>query len=62
MVSYYFQIQKQMKFYNVSYGDFVVWRDQELFVQRIALDDEFITDALHKVQSFIKIGVLPEFI
>lgn len=60
--SYYYQIQMQMKFCNVSYGDFVVWREKELFVQRITLDDDFITDALSKAQTFIKIGVLPELI
>ena len=43
--SYYYQMQMQMKFCNTSYGDFVVYTNQDLFVQRIAFDDKFITEA-----------------
>ncbi len=58
--SYYYQLQMQMKFCNTIYGDFIVYTNQDLFVQRIAIDDKFITEALQKVQPFIKIGILPE--
>ncbi len=49
-----------MKFCNISYGDCVVCTNQDVLVQRIAFDDKFITEALHKVQLFIKISILPE--
>ncbi len=42
-----------MKFCNTIYGDFIVCTNQDLFVQRIAFDDKFITEALQKVQPFI---------
>ena len=58
--AYYFQVQAQMKFCSLSYSDFVVWREEELFVQRIYLDEPFITIALEKASTFIKVGILPE--
>ena len=30
--AYYYQIQAQMKFCLVQYGDFIVWRQEELVV------------------------------
>ena len=59
---YYYQIQMQMKFCEVDHGDFVVWSHKELFIQRMAIDDIFITGALSDAQSFIKKGILPELI
>ena len=37
-----------MKFCEVSYGDFVVWREEELVVERICSDEECIMSALNK--------------
>ena len=58
--AYYYQIQAQIKFCNVTYCDFVVWQENELVVQRIFLDEEFISTALEKATLFFKFGVLPE--
>ena len=58
--TYYFQVQAQMKFCSLSYSDFVVWREKELFVQRIYLDEPFISVALEMAAMFIKVGILPE--
>ena len=50
----------QMKCIESVYGDFVVWRDEELFVERIYPDEEFMTNALTKSTIFFKYGMLPE--
>ena len=42
--------------------DFVVFCDKELFVQRLYLDEPFITIALQMCNKFIEIGVLPELL
>ena len=58
--AYYYQIQLQMKVCGTSFGDFIVWRENELVVERIANDDTFLTEALEKATNFFKLGVLPE--
>ena len=58
--AYYFQVQAQMKFCNVSYCDFVVWSPNDFFVERIIPDVMFIDSAI--VSVFIKVGVLPELL
>ena len=47
---------------STSYCDFVAWREEELFIQRIYPNEQFIALALEKVTSFIKLGVLPELL
>ena len=44
--AYYFQVQAQLKFCCVSYTDFVVWTDKQLFIQQIYPDEPFITNGL----------------
>ena len=46
--AYYYQVQAQLKFCSANYCDFVVWREGELFVQKIYSDDAFIASALEK--------------
>ena len=58
---YYYQVQAQIKLSNANYCDFVVWREEELFVQKIYPDDEFMAVALQKVTTFLKF-VLPELL
>ena len=58
--AYYFQVQVQMKFSDAQYCDFVVWSANSLFVQRLYLDEPFISIALEKCKQFIKVGILPE--
>ncbi len=60
--SYYFQVQAQIKICSASYSDFVVWQEQDLFVQRIYLDEPFITYAFMKANDLIKVGILPELV
>ena len=53
----------QIKFCNVEYCDFVVYKkDSALFIQRIELDSEFINNAISETKSFIRLGILPELI
>ena len=43
-----------MKFCGSLDGDFVVWREQELIVQRILPDQQFIECALDQSTKFFK--------
>lgn len=52
----------QIKFSESSYCDFVVWREQELIVQRIFPDTEFIEQALTLATKFFKYAILPELL
>ena len=60
--SYYYQVQAQIKLCSVEYCDFVVWREEELVIQRIVRDNDFIMDAFSKCEQFIKLAVLPEML
>lgn len=60
--AYYYQVQMQIKFLESSYCDFVVWREQELIVQRILPDVEFIEHALTQATKFFKYAILPELL
>ena len=51
-----------MKFCEFAYGDFVVWREDELIVERINPDHEFLSSALEKSTEFFKYGILPELL
>ena len=59
---YYYQVQLQMKLYDAHYCDFVVWRESEMFIQRISCNVTFITEALDKIPRFIKLCILPELV
>jgi len=60
--SYFYQTQMQMQLCQVKYCNFVVWRVGELFHQRIELDEDFVDDAFHRAESFIKLAILPELV
>ncbi len=60
--AYYYQVQAQIKFCCVNFCDFVVWRENELVIQRIYPDEEFMSIALEKATLFFKLGVLPELL
>ena len=51
-----------MKFCEVSCGDFVVWHEEELVVERIYPDEKIIMSALSKCTNFFKYGILPEIL
>ena len=58
--TYYYQIQLQMKLCETTHGDFIVWRENELVVERIQINEEFLTVALEKATKFFIYGILPE--
>ena len=43
----------QMQFADAQYCDFIVWREEELFIQRILPDTAFIDKAIAKVKVFV---------
>ena len=51
-----------MKICQVQYCDFVVWKETDVFVQRIPIDIEFIDDAIENVKLFIKLTILSELV
>ena len=59
---YYYQVQLQMKLYGACYYDFVVWKKDEIFIQRISYNVTFISEALDKIVPFIKYCILPELV
>ena len=60
--AYYYQIQTQIKLCGAAYGDFVVWRENELIVHRIYPDETFVNAVLEKATEFFQFGVLPELL
>ena len=60
--AYYYQVQGQIKLCGANFSDFVAWSEKELFVERIYLDNTFISDAMDKATSFFKVAVLPELV
>ena len=57
-----YQVQAQIQFCSVNYCDFVVWRENELVVQRIDPDEELMSTSLEQATLFFKFGVLPELL
>ena len=60
--AYYYQVQLQMKLCMVTFCDFVMWREDELVIIRIDLDEQFVTEAIDKATTFFKYGILPEIV
>ena len=51
-----------MKLCMVTFCDFVMWREDELVIIRIDLDEQFVTEAIDKATTFFKYGILPEVV
>ena len=60
--AYLYQVQMEMRFADPQYCDFIVWREGELFIQRILPDTAFIDGAITKVKVFVKTCILPELV
>ena len=60
--AYFYQVQLQMKLCDVDFCDFVIWRSDELIVNRIERDDTFLIEASDKATKFFKYGILPELV
>ena len=59
---YYYQIQLQMYCCNAAVGDFVVWRKDEILIERIEYDATFMESVIHKTTAFFYKLVLPELV
>ncbi len=59
---YYYQTQLQMFVSDVSYCDFVLWTRNEVIVQRILKNAEFLMENLSKAQHAFISTVLPEIL
>lgn len=57
---HYFQVQTQMFVAKAVYGDFVVWTEKGLYIERIFPDILFREDVLEKARSFFLFVILPE--
>ena len=60
--SYYYQVQAQIKICKANFCDFVVWNENDLFIQQIMPNDDFIQFAFTKATTFFKLGILPELL
>ena len=55
-------MQVQLNVCNVKYGDFVVWAESVIAIERIMPDRDFYESGADKVEFFKSYGVLPEII
>ena len=60
--AYYYQVQAQLFATKANYCDFVVWKEGECVIIRIAPDMQFTADMVASVTEFFKLGVLPELV
>ena len=58
----FYQIQAQMQFCGTTFGDFIIWCENELGVERIPIDEVFLPDALEKATSLFTFDILPEIV
>ena len=52
--SYFYQIQAQIRLCNAMFCDFVMWNENELFVQRVTSDDSFIQSVFDKSNRILQ--------
>ena len=62
--TYYYQVQVQMELCGAKCCDFVILSGNELHIQRIYPNKDYIKNAfaIDKASTFIKVGVLPELV
>ena len=60
--AYFYQVQAQLNICEVEYGDFVVWTENDIFVERISVQKEFFIKTVQKIEEFYKYSILPELL
>lgn len=60
--AYFYQVQCQMLVCEVDHADFVLWTREEVNVERIERDAEFLERAISKAESMFIHAILPEMI
>ena len=59
---YYYQVQAQVNICDVEFGDFVLWTEDGIAVERIIRDCAFYEEALNNIEHVYVYGILPEII
>lgn len=60
--TYYYQVQAQLNVANFQYGDFVVWTENGIAIERIKLDRDFYENCIDNIEHFFVYSVLPEIV
>lgn len=60
--AYFYQVQAQLNICEVEYGDFVVWTENDTFVERISVKKEFFIETVQKIEEFYKYSILPDLL
>ena len=65
--TYYYQMQQQLQICREEMecqygGDFVVWTQKEIFIERILPDNKFWESNLPKLDNFFEVCILPEIV
>ncbi len=50
--TYYYQVQLQMKMCDIHFCDFIIWINEELVINRIEHDENFLERKLTKLPHF----------
>ena len=56
--TYYYQVQTQVNVCKLSYGDFVVWMERGITVERIIVDSAFYETIMGEVHHFFVYDML----
>ena len=59
---YFYQVQPQLNICEVEYGDFVVWTENGIYIERISVQKEFFIETVTKIENFYKYSILPELL
>ena len=59
---YYSQVQTQMAVTNCNQCDFIAWTPNGYVIVNVQRDDSFIQQLLTKVESFVKLHLIPELL
>ena len=60
--SHYFQIQLQLRVCDTSYGDFIVWRQDEMVMEHILVDNKFLDASLEKATHFLSMEFFQKYL
>ena len=59
--SYYYQVQMQINIVeSAEYCDFIVWKENDIYIERIVPDEDFWDQIVHKAETFFRQCILPE--
>jgi hypothetical protein len=60
--AYFYQVQFQMGITKHTYCDFVVWKTEQVIINRIAFEEAFFIEMVSKCREFFKKCILPELL